>query len=163
MLFHFSKSRRGQEGFTYVEIMIVMGLMLILGIFLLVNLNGRRRTTELTTSAQRIAALVREAQSRSVIQASSSSWGVHFDNRGATPFYALFSGTYSTSSRENVYALPQTVGYTTSTIASGRYAEMTFDQISGMPSGSSTIGIYLLASPASSSTLSVASSGAVSY
>jgi prepilin-type N-terminal cleavage/methylation domain-containing protein len=150
-------------GFSFVELLTVMGLIALLATITLVSLSGRRRTTEIAKTTEQMAALLREAQSRSVAQASSTGWGVHFDNRGGTPFYALFAGTYSTSSRQSVYSLPTTLSYITSTIAAGQYAEVTFSQISGMASGSSTLGIYSISDPTSSSTINVNGAGAVSY
>ena len=156
------RSLISRSGFSYIELLVVMGIIAIIGITMLVSLGSRKRTADLTTTTQRMASLLREAQSRSMGQASSSAWGVHFDN-GGTPFFALFSGTYSTSSRESYYPLPLSVSYVTSTIAANRFAEVTFAQISGLASGSTTIRIALTISPTSSSTLTIDPSGAVSY
>ena len=151
-----------RSGYTFVELLLVIGIIAILGAVTLVNLANPTGTRDVTSTAERIAALLREAQSRSVSQASSTSWGVRFDN-GASPFYALYGGTYATSSREAYYALPATVGFSTSTIAADGFIEISFAQRSGSPAGSSTVGIYSIRDPATSSTISVASSGMVSY
>lgn len=158
-------TRRKRAGFTLVELIVVIAVIAVLGIVSLVNLLGRRNTSDLTATAQRMAALLREAQSRSVAQYSSQSWGVHFENTSSpAPFYALFSGaSYSTSSQESRYPLSASVAYTTSTVPQNASVNILFSQISGAQTGSSSVGIYLLQSPSSSSTISVATSGAVSY
>ena len=95
-------------------------------------------------------------------QDSGASWGVHFEN-GPVPFFAIFAAPYATSSLSGQYPLPAWVRYATSSVAAGYYAEIVFSQVSGLATGSSSIAIQLTQRPESSSTVSVASSGAVSY
>lgn len=151
-----------RKGVSILELVLVMALTVIISGTALVNLTRRKSNTETATVVASIAALLREAQSRSVGQASSTSWGVHFEN-GTTSFYALFSGTYSTSSRENFYGLPNGIQFVTSTVAQNRYIEMTFTQISGAAQGSSSVAIARTSSPLVSSTITVDPSGAISY
>jgi prepilin-type N-terminal cleavage/methylation domain-containing protein len=131
--------RSSKSGFSFIELLLVMGIIAIVSGVSLISLVGRRNTVTLNTTADKIVALLREAQSRSVGQASSTTWGVHFDNTNiAQPFYSLFAGTYSTSSRENVYPLPTNIEFTT--VAGG--ADATFAQISGRSTGVGTVGLY---------------------
>lgn len=156
--------RRKDSGTTIIELVLVIGMIAILATVFLVNLQGRKGKTELTTTTQQIAALLREAQSRSVAQSSGTSWGVHFENSTTTAsFYALFNGTYSTSSRIGYYRLPATVNYSTSSLASGASKEVTFTQITGTASASTSITIFSVTDMSQSSTISVASSGAVGF
>ncbi len=153
-----------KKGTTIIELVLVIGLVAILGVIFLVNLQGRKGKTELTTTAQQVAALLREAQSRSMTQSSSTAWGVHFENStGTSPFYALFATSYSTSSRRGYYRLPPTVNYATSSLASGASKEISFTQITGAASASTSVTIFSISDVSQSSTISVASSGAVSF
>jgi hypothetical protein len=91
---------------------------------------------------------------------------VHFANTTATaPFYALFAGGgYRTSTVVGLYILPSTVAYQTSTLASGATLDVIFSSISGAPSVSTSIGLYMpKQNTAFSSTIFIASSGEVSY
>lgn len=159
--FYFLDSR---EGTTLVELLVVIGLIAAFALVALFNLFGRKGQTDLDNTAQSIAALLREAQSRSMVQASSTGWGVHFENSTSTaPFYSLFASSYGTSTALGYYRLPGAVAYVTSTLASGASLEITFAQLTGFASASASVGIYLANNPGSSSTITVASSGAVSY
>ena len=160
------KRTRGgsRTGFTLLELVLALAIVVIFGLVLLLNLPGRRNRGELEETAQQIAALLREAQSRSVSQASSSAWGVHFENSTITaPFYALFASSYASTSVVTFYRLPQRVQYINSTLAFGESKNITFQQLSGFAVASTTIGIVLVQDPRVSSTLRVASSGAVTY
>ena len=81
-----------------------------------------------------------------------------------TPFYALFTGSYAASTTISYYALPSTVAYQTSTLAVGATLDVIFSPIIGASSVSTSIGFYMpKQSTAFSSTISIASSGAVNY
>jgi len=151
-----------KKGYTLAELLIVIAIIVIVSLVSLTSFVNRRNQGQLSTTAATMAALLREAQSRSVAQASSTAWGVHFDN-GAPPFFALFPVPYSPSSRISYYPLPGLLGYVTSSLAAGSSKEITFSQLSGAAMGSSSIAVYLLQSPAVSSTISVSAAGAVSY
>lgn len=153
------------RGFTFIELLIAVSLMAIVGVVAFVNLNGRKLDTDVVTTAQRIATLLREAQSDSVAQEGGVSWGVYFANPTNTPpFYALFSGSsYATGTIVGQYSLPATVGYQTSTLPTGATLNIVFSQLSGTASASTSIGLYMLNGASFSSTISVASTGAVSY
>lgn len=152
-----------RKGFTLAELLVTIGIIIILSLVGMISLVGRRNRSQLTTTTSAMAGLVREARSRSVSQSSDSGWGVRFSN--TTPaFFALYYGTYSTSTASGYSALPVWVSYNPAVIAPGRYAEVNFAQLSGMATGSSSISIYLAQDSRVSSTLTIASSsGAVSY
>ncbi len=152
------------KGTTLVELIIVVALISILAVFSFFTLLQRKGQNDFDNAGQSMAAMLREARSRSVSQSSSTSWGVHFENSTTTtPFYALFPGSYATATIIGYYRLPTTVGYVTSSLASGASKEITFSQITGLASQSTSIAIYSLSNSANSSTINVASSGAVSY
>ena len=154
--------RRG--GFGMIEIALAAALAIVLAIIIAPSFLGRRSSMELDGASGQIAALLREAQSRSAAGDRGSSWGVHFENTTATrPFYALFRGVYGTSTVAGLYSLPSAVGFSTSTLGSGSSTEIVFARISGLPSASFKISMFLLSDSRRSSTVRVATSGAVSY
>jgi prepilin-type N-terminal cleavage/methylation domain-containing protein len=155
--------KRRRDGFTIIELMLSLGLIVIFSMFMFAALLGRKGKTELDSDAQKIAALLREAQSRSVAQASSTGWGVYFQN-ATTSFYALYGGTsYSTSSRINYIRLSTNVQFITSTLAVNATKTISFAQITGIVNASTSIGVSLRNDTRFSSTISVASSGAVRF
>ena len=151
-----------RNGYTFAELLIVIAIMIILSLVSFANFVSRRNHSSLTSTASAMAGLLREAQGRAMAQASSTSWGVHFEN-GTPAFFALFSVPYASSSLAGYYSLPAFVQYASSSIAQGSYAEVIFSQLSGVASGSSSVTVQLSQDPTTSSTITVASSGAVAY
>lgn len=154
-----------QKGFSLIEIVIVLGVALILGAIFIPNLQGQRGVTELNITTKQMTALLREAQTKALLEASSTSWGVHFENSTSSPFYALFSGTYTSSTVATRALLPQNVQYTTSSLPTGSVREIIFLQHTGRPASSSSIQIELKYKTGNltTSTISVSTAGAVSF
>ena len=155
-----------KKGFTLVELIVVIALIIASGAVVFANLAGRRSTTDLTAATQQIGVLLRQAQSDAVEQESDVAWGVHFANpTGTAPFYALFTTSYSAGTVVGTpYLLPTTVAYTTSTLAPGATLDVIFSPISGAPSTSTSIGLYMPGqSAAFSSAISISPSGEISY
>ena len=152
-------------GITMIEILITVAIAAILMGVSIVNLYGFRNRTDLSNTTRTIGAALREAQSRAIAQASSSAWGVHFENSTTTrPFYALFiSTTYSATSTVTRAPLPLTVAYVTSSLALGAARDVTFAQLTGAPSASTSIVIAITGNGSASATIAVASSGAITY
>ncbi len=160
-----------RKGFTLVELMAVLGIIIALGIVIFAILAGQQSDADLSATTQKVATLLRQAQSdaaaqeNGAAQGSSVSWGVRLSNTTNTaPFYALFTGSYSASATVGYYRLPTTVAYQTSTLALGATLDIIFSPITGTASTSTNIGFYMpRESAAFSSTISIASSGEVSY
>ena len=153
-----------RTGLTLIEILIVTALIAIFAGFGLISLLGRRSKTEVESTARQIVGLLREAQSHSMSQSSSTGWGVRFSNATDTvPFYAMFAGSsYAPSGETGHYRLPERVFYVTSTIASGAVKDVSFSQITGAPSTSTTVGIVGFGGTISS-TISISSSGLINF
>ncbi|MEK7507861.1 MAG: prepilin-type N-terminal cleavage/methylation domain-containing protein, partial [Patescibacteria group bacterium] len=157
---------RYRRGFSLIEFAIVIVLIIIVSGVSLINLLGSRNRANLDSSARKISAMLREAQSRSAVQESGSAWGVHFENSTNTaPFYALFYNSYGASTAVERYPLPNLVSYATSSISQGSFLEITFAQISGFPSASTSVILVLKigGTTVTSSVVRVSSSGLIGY
>lgn len=153
-----------QKGFTLIELLLTVGIIVLITGVAFLNLSPRRNAADLSNTAGQITAFLREAQNNAMAQAQGVAWGVYFSNVTSTaPFYALFSSSYSTSTTVSYARLPATVAYATSTLAVGATTSITFSQVVGTASASTTIGVYFISQSSQSSTISVASSGRVSY
>jgi type II secretory pathway pseudopilin PulG len=157
--------KRSVVGFTLIEIIITLGVFIVLSGIVLVNITGQKSLTDITNTSAQIVATLRQAQSDSMAQKNGVSWGVHFSNAtNTTPFYALFTTSYSPTTTVGYYPLPASVAYNTSSLASGATLDILFSQLSGAASASTSILLYMpKQSTAVSSTISIGSSGVVSY
>ncbi len=156
------RAKHNKQGFTLIEILIVFAIVILLGIISMVNLQGSKNETDLNDAAKQVVVLLRQAQNQAASGYQGVAWGVHFVN-ATTSFYALFSSAYSSATVAGQYLLPTTVAFRTSTIPTGSSLDIVFGTLSGAASVSTTIGLYSKVQSSFSSTISVASSGQVSF
>lgn len=149
-------------GFTLIELLVAVGIILILAAGSSTMIVKSKRKNDLNAATKQITALISEAQSRAVSQEEGMAWGVYFEN-GASPFYALFAGSYSTGSVRGVYRLPSDISFWTNSLAAGSNTNIMFKEISGEASSTLNIVIHVIGAPDSSSTIIVSEPGAVSY
>ncbi len=158
------KRFRKGEGFTAIEMVVSVGIIVVITVIVVSSLFSERRQVDLENTTRQIAASLREAQSRSAAGEGGVTWGVHFENTTNTqPFFALFKNVYGTSTRSSFHVLPRAIGFSTSTVALGSSTEAVFGKVSGFPAASFRVGIFLLSEPRKSSTINVATSGMVSH
>ncbi len=75
--FHVSRFTFHVAGFTLIELMVVIGITVILSTVVFFNLIGYESRRDLELTGKRVAALFRDAQSRSVTQESGRAWMVN--------------------------------------------------------------------------------------
>ncbi len=152
------------QGFTLIEFMIAVGLLIIVMLITVPTLFGQRNKSQFDGTVKEITALLREAQSKSVSQALGTTWGVHlrYDPVNVS-FFALFNGTTYTGTNSAGYnRLPPGVEYISSTLGVSNMKEILFSSLDGA-TASTSFRLYMTSRPEISSTISVASSGVVNY
>ncbi len=119
------------RGFTLIEMLIVIAIVMVIGVALLLSAPGEKASLQVTSVTQEIATTLREAQSRTMSgdengQTVSGFWGVEMANTTATtPYFGLFFATSTAGITSSIalvgghYALPSSVAYTTSTLPVG--------------------------------------------
>ncbi len=80
-------------GFTLVEIMVVMAIIVIVSLLIGIYLTTFSKERHLRSTAGTIVSLLRSAQQRSLIQENGKYWGVKFENLTTDNRYTLFSAT----------------------------------------------------------------------
>ncbi len=151
------------KGFTVFELLIVIGILAVVSGFTIFNLFGYRRYQDLNLTTQEIAAVLRNAQNRSIAQEAGGSWGVHFENSATDDFYELFLGqSYATSTIYSKTILRPTVEF--SDPASGSSKNVFFRAMSGMGlGGTDLIRVFLKGSSSASGTIYIDANGRIDY
>lgn len=153
-------------GFSLIELAVVMGITAIMAVVALSFFYTRKSRLDLDSTTKQVVATLRQAQSRAVAQEGGTIWGVHFANTTTSPFYALFYTSYSAPNVVGSWPLPSDVSYATSSLARGSTLDVTFSQISGLPSTSTSVTLNLATgggTASASSTITISSTGSVSF
>jgi len=157
-----------RSGISLLETLIVLSLIAVIATGIGLNLVGKRGKADLDNTTKLIVGALREAQSRAIAQASSTKWGVYMYHPASGRSYfelVTISGFQQASFGERL-PLPETLDFDTSTLGTinpGVYAgAIFFTEIYGA-TNSTTVHIVIKDNRALSSTIHIASSGAISF
>lgn len=116
------------KGFTFIETILVAGIIAILAGIALASFLNSRNARDLTTSRQSIISLLRLAQAKTLAGQDGSVWGVHLEQAQAV----LFRGaSYASATYTSAFTLPQTVEIIMPPSLTGGGSDVIFAALSG--------------------------------
>lgn len=133
--------RKNQSGFTLIELVVVMGILLMLFGFVSFNLVGVQRITSVTGTSDVIVSDISMQQTKAMLGAGSSSgnsYGIYFESDK----YTLFKGvSYNASDPENftIFLDPGIIFSNITLPANSLIFEPTSGEVSGFINGQNTI------------------------
>lgn len=150
------------KGFTLIEILLVVGITAILGTTLFLFSYGIKVQKDLDGAVNSVAAVVRDAQQKSITQQDMKKWGVHLE-RNSIQIYDLFRDVHLAANILAQYSLPPSLEFDGSNWG-GSSKEIIFTQVDGLPtSGENVIIIRIINEPNSSRQVTISANGTVSY
>lgn len=122
---------RKKSGLTLIELLLVMGIVIIIGVFASRDLTQQIAQGYFTNTVERIVRTLRTAQNYSFSGREDSSWGVHYEQGKIV----LFKGT-SYAGRDA--AFDAEISIPVSVDISG-WSDVYFDRLRGIPSATPNI------------------------
>ncbi len=122
-----------RKGFSLIELVIVLGILVVLATFAVVFLGGFTGQRNLVSTGQSMASLLRDAQERSINQEQGKYWGVRFENLTLAKRYIIFNATstpYSTIATTTIMFLKSPLVFLQPSV--GNSTDVVFDKISGL-------------------------------
>ncbi len=150
------------KGFTLIELIISIAIIAIIASIGIINLFSYRNRQDLSLNTGKIVEVLRNAQNRSISQENGTRWGVHFINVSAPnlDYYELFYGaSYALNTIVSTATLPSNITFEVPSVSS----TIIFSPITGLPNASTTVKIYLLSNPTTSSTIIISNNGNISF
>lgn len=153
-----------KKGFSLIELLMVMTITVVLIGVSSVGLFNMRRKSDLDKTRDQIVASLGEARSRAINQDEGQSWGVRFTNNSptSTSYFSIYYSAYSAATEKGKYSLPQNVEFASATVPWGNSLNIDFAELTGKAT-STAVPLLLRISPFTSSTITVSSSGIISY
>lgn len=145
-----------KKGFTFLEILIALGVFFVLATIIATALSNFRKNALLQEAKTRILAELNLARAQTLGSEDNSRWGVHFE---ASKIVRFKGGSYLASSPQNQpYELPP--GTQISLVSlSGGAADVIFERLTGRASATGAVQVSLLSDAAASSTITISNSG----
>ena len=94
--------KKAEKGFTIVELVLVMGIVVILAVIGTLSLRNFRDFQELDSGVRELVVHLRDAQQRAITQEDASPWGIFFMDSAEGDYYDLFKGVSYVSAIEHV-------------------------------------------------------------
>lgn len=150
-----------KKGFTFVELMVSVGLIVLLAVLAVPALRIFQQQQNVGQKAQEIMGVLRSAQSKTVASEGSSSYGVYF-NTGSIPHqYTLFKGSTFAArdvSVDETYKFPSTLEFFNVNVAGN---QVVFDRLTGFTSQPGNISVRLKSDTSQTRTVYVESVGQI--
>lgn len=144
------------RGFTLIETLVVVTIILTLVSIVSVSYRNFSRQTELQTSAQEIVATLDRARTRTQASRNDSQYGVHL----ASGSYALFPGNnYDANSPDNETVTLNSRFEIAEIDLAGGGSDIIFDRLTGATAQSGTFSLRLISEPSTLYTIRVHSAG----
>lgn len=160
---HSDLFNKNSAGFTYIEILVVIIIILVLGAVVLTDFLLQKRKLDLKENMQELKTVLLLAQSKTLASSSSSQYGVYLDAVSSPNAYVVFKGaSYAsrTVSYDITHQLPSSIEFSAISLGGGK--EIVFDKITGSTSQSGNFSLRLKTDTSQTQTLYVSSSGVVS-
>ncbi|MDP1706620.1 MAG: LamG domain-containing protein [bacterium] len=100
-----------RSGFTLIELMVVLVIMVVIALGVAFNLGGFNTKQNLELALNSLTAVVRDTQQRSVTQQDGGTWGLHFYNTDSDR-YEVFKGiNYDAGTLDKFYVFRHGIGF----------------------------------------------------
>ena len=151
-----------QRGFTLIEILIVVGIIILfLGLSIL-QLRSFQQVSYLQGTGKEVVAALRLAKSRTLASEEALQYGVYFDAISIPSQYILFQGSSYVARdtvKDEIAVLQKTIEISAIFLDGGN--EVVFERITGSPSATGTITFRQVANPSRTKLVSVLTSGTI--
>ncbi len=145
-----------RQGFTLVEILIVIGVIVILTSIMSVSILNFKNKQALENSTNMIISTLNDARAKTLASVNNNQYGVHIQNDKVVIFTG---GTYSSSTISNENFFYESPVSMTALSLNGGGSDIKFDRLKGSTSQYGTITIALPGS--TSRNITVASTGTI--
>ena len=157
------KANQANTGFSLIEVITALAILVIMGSVAFLGLYNYRLRRGLEWDVQKISAAIREARNRSVTQLDGNQWGVHFENPTSTPdFYQVFFGASYATGTPTGNRITLNNGIVFLNPSSSSSEDIIFSKVSGLPVSAISVAIGLISGSAST-TINIDGQGKVSY
>lgn len=157
--------RQKLKGFTIVELLVIVGILIILTAITIPNLHFFQKESDLNNTKEEVINTLRLAQNKTLASEGASQYGVYFDATSTPNQYTLFKGrafSLRATSSDKIYKLPKTIKISEIDLWGGE--EVVFARVSGWTSTTDQLGkitLELKIDPSKTKTIYIENSGQV--
>lgn len=163
MFLSFFVLRFEKKGFTLVELLLIIGILIVLIALAFPAFRYFQKESDLNNSAEEIINTLRLAQNKTLASEEDSQWGIYFSTSTDPHQYTLFKGANFISratSSDEIQKLPKSVEIYEINLVSGG-SEVVFNRVRGETNQFGQVSIRLKTDPTKTKTIYIENSGQV--
>lgn len=151
-----SLNKNLSSGFTVVEMLVVLGLVIVLSSIGLQSFQTLNTNESLNKDALQVLSVLRQARAFTLASKNADQYGVHFE---ATRVVLFDGDTYNSSDPANIETVLNTrVGISTISLATTT-TDLVFDPLTGKTSEDGTVTLYSKKSPTTTRVITIYKTG----
>ncbi len=167
-LFHVSCFMFHEEGFTMIELLVSLAILVVLGAIAIPSLVSLLKTPQLDDTAQEVINILRVAQNKTLASENNSQYGIYFNTATSPDQYILFKGANYASrdtSYDKIYSVGSNVEFSqiNTTNASGNANQVVFDRLTGSTANAGNISLDFQDDHSQSKIIYVDNSGVIGF
>jgi len=150
------------KGFTLIETLLIIGIIIILISLAVINQKGFQKKSDLDISTQEIISRLRQAQNKALSSDGDSQYGVYFDTTTNPHQYVLFKGEdYANRdpSSDKIYEVAESVEISEINLGTGQ--EVIFSRLDGEASPFGGLTIRLIDTTSETKNIYIENSGLI--
>jgi len=153
-----------QRGFTVMEVLIVVAILVVLGAIVIGDYATYQKKTDLQNAVQEFIAVLQVAQERTLASDNGAQYGVHISTAVSPNIYTLFQGASYASrvtSYDQPHSVPKNVQFSSLNI--GAANDIVFDRLVGTTANSGSLSLQNTVDTSQTKTLYISGQGTVGF
>lgn len=159
----FPVSNFKKKGFTLIEILLVIGILVILTAIFVFTFRFFQKESDLTNTTEEVIDTLRLSRNKTLASQEASRYGVYFNSTLSPNQYTLFKGENYVSrdvSFDEIHKIPKLIEIFEIDLEEARN-EVVFERLTGLASQSGYLSLRLKADPTKTKTIYIDDSGQI--
>lgn len=146
-----------EKAFSFIELLITIAVIAIVGTIGFINLYGYREVKQLDSAAQETIASLRYAQNNAITQENASQWGVYVSSSESSPdsYFIYYGNGFSGGTVTATSTYPSSIKLNVA-------KDVNFAKMTGLPPLKNIFVLYLVSNPSINRVITIDSNGSIS-
>lgn len=145
-----------KKGFTFIEIIIVLAILLLITLFVFVSFSSLRQNQLLNGTTENVSVFINEARSRTLASKDFSQYGIHFE---ASRIVVFKGTTFSEPNPENhEFSFPQSIEISNIALNGGGI-NLIFQKLTGKTDQFGSVTLRVKSDPSKTKTIIINATG----
>ena len=153
-----------QKGFSIIELLIVLAILMILLAISIPNITSLVKNPQVKNTSEEVVNILKLAQNKTLSSDGNSQYGVYFEITASPHQYILFKGSsFATrdTAYDKIYSVPTVIEFSTINLGGGN--EIVFNRVTGTTQNTGNISVRLKDDTSQTKTIYIDNFGGIGF